>query len=67
MLSNAERTVLNTALEKYGPGQAEPILVGGKKDLKPALRLMAGYRLKIEEIMEAGRLRATHAGSMLCK
>jgi hypothetical protein len=29
MLSDAERGVLNTALEKYQPGQAEPILVGG--------------------------------------
>ena len=40
MLSDAERTVLNTALGKYRPGQSESILVGGIKALKPALRLM---------------------------
>jgi hypothetical protein len=45
MLSDAERTVLNTALGKYQPGQSEPILVGGKNLLKPALRLMTAYRL----------------------
>jgi plasmid replication initiation protein len=54
MLADAERTVLNTALEKYQPGQAEPILVGDKKMLKPALRLMTYYRLKIEVVL-AGR------------
>jgi hypothetical protein len=52
MLSDAERTVLNTALEKYPPGQSEPILVGGKKVLKPTLRLMACYRLKIDQIID---------------
>src|SRR5271165_6173315 len=31
MLSDAERDVLNSALEKYRTGQAEPILVGGEK------------------------------------
>ena len=31
MLADAERTVLNTALEKYQPGQSEPILVGDEK------------------------------------
>jgi hypothetical protein len=36
MLSYAERdAVLNTALEKYRPGQSEPILAGGKNLLKP--------------------------------
>ena len=30
MLSDAEREVLNSALEKYQPGQSEPILVRGK-------------------------------------
>jgi len=39
MLSDAERGVLNRALEKYQPGQSEPILVGGENVLKPALRL----------------------------
>ena len=53
MLSDAERAVLNTALEKYRPGQAEAILVGGKKVLKPALRLMTLYRLAIEEIKDS--------------
>jgi hypothetical protein len=52
MLSDAERDVLNSALEKYRPGQAEPILVGGEKLLKPALRLMSYYRLMIEEIKD---------------
>jgi hypothetical protein len=51
MLSDAERAILNTALEKYRPGQTEPILVGDKKVLKPALRLMTYYRLKIEEVL----------------
>jgi hypothetical protein len=40
MLSDAERDVLNTALEKYRAGQSGPILVGGQNVLKPALRLM---------------------------
>src|SRR5271166_778337 len=53
MLTDAERGVLNTALEKYRPGQSEPILVGGKNLLKPALRLMTWYRLVIEEIKDA--------------
>jgi capsid protein len=53
MLSDAERGVLNTALEKYRAGQSEPILVGGKNLLKPALRLMTWYRLVIEEIKNA--------------
>jgi hypothetical protein len=35
MLSDVERGALDTALEKYRPGQAEPILVG-KLDLKEA-------------------------------
>ena len=47
MLTDAERGVLNTALEKYRPGQSGPILVGGKNLLKPALRLMTNYRLAI--------------------
>jgi hypothetical protein len=68
MLSDAERDVLNRALEKYGPGQSEPILVGGNKVLKPALRFMTYYRLKIDEIMGGpGLLRVTHGGSMPCK
>jgi plasmid replication initiation protein len=50
MLSPAERTILNTALEKYQPGQSDLILVGGRELLKPALRLMSIYRLAIEEI-----------------
>jgi plasmid replication initiation protein len=53
MLSDAERAVLNSALEKYRPGQSEPILVGGTNRLKPALRLMSNYRLEIEEITDA--------------
>src|ERR1700751_3734989 len=50
MLTEPERHLLNAALEKYRPGQQEPILVGGQKALKPALRLAANYRLAIEEI-----------------
>jgi plasmid replication initiation protein len=42
---------LNTALGKYQPGQLEPFLVGSKKMLKPALRLMTYYRLKIVEVL----------------
>jgi hypothetical protein len=53
MLSDAERKVLNTALEKYQPGQSEPIYVGGGNVLKPALRLMRNYRLVIEEIKDS--------------
>ena len=50
MLSDAERNVLNIGLQKYRPGQSEPILIGGEKMLKPALRLMSDYRLRIDEI-----------------
>jgi hypothetical protein len=53
MLSDAERNVLNIGLRKYRPGQSEPILVGGEKLLKPALRLMSDYRLRIDEIKGA--------------
>ena len=53
MLTEAERGVLNTALEKCRSGQSEPILMGGKNLLKPALRLMTWYRLVIEEIKDA--------------
>ena len=53
MLSDIERAVLNTALEKYQPGQSEPIYVGGGNVLKPALRLMTSYRLAIEEIKDS--------------
>jgi len=31
MLSDLERAILNTALEKYRPGQLEPILAGDTK------------------------------------
>ena len=49
LLSNAERDVLNRALEQYRPDRSDPILVGGHDLFKPALRLMKEYRLKIEE------------------
>jgi len=52
MLSKAGRDVLNTALEKYRPGQSEPILVADAKVLKPALRLMTWYRLVIERVFK---------------
>jgi hypothetical protein len=47
ILSEAERAVLNTALEKYRPGQSEAVLVGGRSVLKPA-----SYRLAIDEIKD---------------
>lgn len=50
MLGERERDVLNHALEKYRPGRSEPIFVGGEKLLKPALKLMSFYRLRIDEI-----------------
>ena len=50
MLGGRERDVLNLGLQKYRPGQSEPILVGGENLLKPALKLMSLYRLRIEEI-----------------
>jgi hypothetical protein len=40
VLGERERNVLNIGLQKYRPGQSEPILSG-----KPALRLMADYRV----------------------
>jgi plasmid replication initiation protein len=52
MLSDVERAVLDTALEKYRPGQSEPISVGDTKVLKPALRLMTLYRLKIGQVLD---------------
>jgi len=53
MLSEAERAVLNTALEKYRPVQSEPTFVGGNKVFKPALRLMTLYCLAIEKIKDS--------------
>ena len=52
MLTGAERSVLNTALEKYRSGQSDPVLVGGANLLKPALRLMTWYRLVIERVLQ---------------
>jgi hypothetical protein len=46
------RTILNRVLEKYRPGRSEPILIGSEKLLKPALKLMIFYRLRIDEIRE---------------
>jgi hypothetical protein len=45
------RAVLDSALQKYRLGKSDPIPVGGIAQLKPALRLMNLYRLRIEEIM----------------
>src|SRR6478672_4668064 len=53
ILTDTERDVLNTALGKYRPSQSDPILVGGVKVLRPALRLLTRYRLVIEEIKDA--------------
>jgi hypothetical protein len=52
MLADTVRAILNTALKKYRPWQSEAILIGDKKMLKPALRLMTWYRLKIEEVID---------------
>jgi plasmid replication initiation protein len=52
LLKDAERGVLNIALERYRPSQSDPISVGDAKAFKPALRLMSVYRLVIEEITE---------------
>jgi hypothetical protein len=49
----AEREILNIALERYQPGQHDPILIGGNGLPKTALRLMSVYRLKIERIDNA--------------
>jgi hypothetical protein len=49
LLSKADRDVLNVALGKYQPAKPEPILVGGAGLLKPALRLLTLYRLRIDE------------------
>jgi hypothetical protein len=37
---------------KYRPGRSEPILIDGEKLLKPALKLMSFYRLRIDKIKE---------------
>jgi len=60
MLSDAERDILYTALEEYRSGQSEPILVGGVNRLKPALRLLSVYRLKIEEINDGEIITSYH-------
>jgi hypothetical protein len=52
LLGGKERDVLNQALAKYRSGQSEPILIGGEKLLKPTLKLMSFYRLRIDEIQE---------------
>jgi plasmid replication initiation protein len=52
MLTEKERDVLKLALSKYRPGRSEPILIGDEKLLKPALKLMSFYRLRIDEIKE---------------
>jgi plasmid replication initiation protein len=53
LLPKAEREILNIALERYQPGQQDPILVGDNGLLKTALRLMSVYRLKIERFDNA--------------
>jgi plasmid replication initiation protein len=52
LLSKADRDVLNIALGKYQPAKSEPMLVGGARLLKPALRLLTLYRLRIDEIRD---------------
>jgi len=53
MLSRSARGVLDTALQKYRPGQSELIPVGGVAQLKPALRLMMSYRLILQNVAGA--------------
>src|ERR1700731_1609536 len=50
ILGERERNVRNIGPQKYRPGQSEPIFVGGENLIKPALRLMSLYRLRIDEI-----------------
>jgi hypothetical protein len=52
MLSDVERAILDTALEKYRAGQSQPIFVGSEKVLRRTLRLMTRYRLKIDAVMD---------------
>jgi hypothetical protein len=52
VLGGRERDILNLGLQKYRPGRSEPILIGGEKLLKPALKLMSFHRLRIDEIKE---------------
>jgi len=58
MLSDAERAVLKTALEKYQPGPSEPVLVGGR-NVQKTLWLMISYRLAIGAITTASRIIGT--------
>jgi hypothetical protein len=67
MLPDVERAVLNTALEKFRPGQSEAVLVAGRNVLKPALRLMTSYWFAIDEIRIPRRSRATRGGWMRFK
>jgi hypothetical protein len=53
MLSTAERSGLNAALEQWRPGSHEPVLIGGLNRLKMALGLIGAYRLVIEEVEDA--------------
>jgi len=41
---------MELSLEKYRRGRSEPILIGSEKLLKPALKLMSFYRLRIDQI-----------------
>ncbi|HTD17752.1 MAG TPA: hypothetical protein VK673_21380 [Chthoniobacterales bacterium] len=66
MLSDTDRAILNIALEKFRPGQTEPILVGDEKLLKPALRLMSYYRLKIEEVLNGRAVTSYTAEPLAC-
>lgn len=52
LLSKADPDVLNIALGKYQPAKSEPILVGGTRLLKPALRLLTLYRLRIDDLRD---------------
>jgi hypothetical protein len=53
MLSRSARGVLDTALQKYRPGQSELIPAGGVAQLKSALRLMMSYRLVLQNVASA--------------
>jgi plasmid replication initiation protein len=53
LLPKAEREILDIVLQRYQPGQRDPILVGGGSLLKTALQLMSAHRLKIEGIDNA--------------
>jgi hypothetical protein len=48
------------------PSQSEPILIVGEKLLKPALRLMSDYRLRVDEIKGDVVVTSLHPVARIC-